>query len=404
MVKTAGSKKGTAFIPMQSPDSVPDRLIWLANIYRLYAADLQRYIDSKVGESFLAEDLTSIVFLKALRWLREDQSEESVRGWLYATARTTIADHWQAPGQHETRTLAGLEDLYFPQRESTSFAQRQAVIRVQQLLSLLPERERQVLKLRYLQGYSAAEIAKTLGTNAGHIRVLQLRALKHAAQLERQERNIHHMPEQETSYEFLITLLSPESIRVIQLARQEAQTLQHNFIGTEHLLWGLVSEGTLAAFLTPLSITPEVTHRAIAFIFNQVLWNQQGVQAASTPDEPPDAFKMLTPRAQQMIVLAGSEMKSQGEKKIRPTHLLLGMIQEGEGIGVGILRSLGINLLQVRSALVQAPVEQFCSFCGRDGAQVKRFFPAEVSSGNTTASPFICDKCVERFHAMLAQA
>jgi DNA-directed RNA polymerase specialized sigma24 family protein len=56
---------------MQPSDHVggQDRLIWLANIYRAYAADLQRYIFSKVGEPFLAEDLTSMVFLKALRWL-----------------------------------------------------------------------------------------------------------------------------------------------------------------------------------------------------------------------------------------------------------------------------------------------------------------------------------------------
>ncbi|HEY7416415.1 MAG TPA: hypothetical protein VH593_14575, partial [Ktedonobacteraceae bacterium] len=56
-----------------------DRLNWLAEIYRVYAADLQRAISNKVGDPSLAEDLTSIVFLKALRWLREDQSSESAR-------------------------------------------------------------------------------------------------------------------------------------------------------------------------------------------------------------------------------------------------------------------------------------------------------------------------------------
>src|SRR5689334_24514227 len=97
---------------MQPSDHVggQDRLIWLAKIYRTYAADLQRYIESKVGEPFLAEDLTSTVFLKALRWLREDQSAESVRGWLYATARTTIADYRQAQSQYEIHSLSGLEE------------------------------------------------------------------------------------------------------------------------------------------------------------------------------------------------------------------------------------------------------------------------------------------------------
>ena len=60
-----------------SCSSGQDRLNWLASIYRAYAADLQRYIYSKVGDFALAEDLTSAVFLKALRWLRNDQSQES---------------------------------------------------------------------------------------------------------------------------------------------------------------------------------------------------------------------------------------------------------------------------------------------------------------------------------------
>lgn len=57
-----------------------DRLHWLAEMYRAYAADLQRFISNKVGDPTVAEDLTSTVFLKALRRLREDQSAQIVRG------------------------------------------------------------------------------------------------------------------------------------------------------------------------------------------------------------------------------------------------------------------------------------------------------------------------------------
>ena len=116
-MKTAWLKKGTVLTTM-SGSSEQERLNWLAAIYRAYADDLQRYIYNKVGELALAEDLTSTVFLKALRWLRVDQSEESARGWLYATARTTIADHWQALGQYETRSLAGLVEQYATEPES----------------------------------------------------------------------------------------------------------------------------------------------------------------------------------------------------------------------------------------------------------------------------------------------
>src|SRR5258708_39004422 len=85
-----------------------DHLNWLAEIYRAYAADLQYFISNKVGDPTVAEDLTSTVFLKALRWLREDQSDDRVHGWLYATARTTIVDYWQAQSQYEKRSLSGL--------------------------------------------------------------------------------------------------------------------------------------------------------------------------------------------------------------------------------------------------------------------------------------------------------
>src|SRR5947207_6827455 len=101
-----------------------DRLHWLAEMYRAYAADLQRFISNKVGDPALAEDLTSTVFLKALRWLREDQSLESVLGWLYATARTTIVDYWQAQGQSEMHSLSGLEEQML-KRDDTASANQQ---------------------------------------------------------------------------------------------------------------------------------------------------------------------------------------------------------------------------------------------------------------------------------------
>ncbi len=371
-------------------------------MYRAYAPDLQRYIYSKVGDPFLAEDLTSTVFLKALRWLKEDQSEESARGWLYATARSSIVDSWQASGQYETLALTGMEDQLIPQMENADFVQQQAEIRVQLLLSRLSERERKVLTLRYLQGYSAAEVAAALDTNAGHIRVLQLRALKHAAQLERQERNVHAMQEQEAPFDSFAQLLSPESLRVLSLAREEALNLKHNFIGTEHLLWGLVSEGSLTSFLTPLNITPESIHKGIVFIYDrQAQWTQAATQTTSSADMSPDPLKILTPRTQQTLILAGNEMKSQGEQSIRPAHLLLGLINEGSGIGVGLLRSIGVNLLQARSALIPSTTAQACSFCGRNGSMVKRIFIAETNAGNALPSAFICDQCVERFHGML---
>jgi RNA polymerase sigma factor (sigma-70 family) len=381
-----------------------DRLHWLAEMYRAYAADLQRFISNKVGDPTVAEDLTSTVFLKALRWLREDQSAESVRGWLYATARTTIVDYWQALSLYEIRSLSGLEEQLLPS-DDTAFAKEQVETRVQRLLSLLPERDRTILTLRYLQGYSAAEIAAALGTSAGHIRVLQLRALRRAAQVETMERSRYRMQEQESPFDSIVTCMAPESRRVLDLAREEMLNLKHWWIGTEHVLWGLASEECLTSFLTPLGITPERIHAGIVFIFDRQAHQGQSVQDSPlAANVSSDALKLLTPRAKQMIFLAGEEMKSQGEQSIRPTHLLLGLLNEGEGLGAGLLRSLGVSLSLARTALVPPAANQICSFCGRFGSQVSRLFPAEVgtaSSSTPQSATFICDHCVRRLHTML---
>src|SRR4029077_5352863 len=152
-----------------------------------------------------------------------------------------------------------------------------------------------------------------------------------------------------------------------------------------------------ASFLEPLGITHERVHAGIVFVFDRQQQQNQPVSGGpSVMGVSTDALKMLTPRAKKAIVLAWEEMKSQGEENIRPIHLLLGVMSEGEGIGAGLMRSLGVNLLQVRAALVPAAVNQHCSFCGRSGSQVARFFPAEVDIvGNSTPSPdaLICDHC-----------
>lgn len=213
------------------------------------------------------------------------------------------------------------------------------------------------------------------------------------------------MQEQESPFAVFVKFLAPESRRALDLARAEMLKLKHWWIGTEHLLWGLASEESLASFLTPLGITPERIQAGIVFIFDR-----QAQQGQSIPGESPtanvstDALKLLTPRAKQVIVLAGEEMKSQGEQSIRPTHLLLGLMNEGEGIGAGLLRSLGVSLLQARTALTPPAANQLCSFCGRSGSQVARFFPPEIGiaeSSATAPGAFICDQCVRRFYTTL---
>ncbi len=79
----------------------------LEAIFRMHFTDLYQYIYRQVRDVVIAEDLASAVFLKALRWLQQDRSQESVKGWLYATARSTIADYWH---EHTQMQLLPLEE------------------------------------------------------------------------------------------------------------------------------------------------------------------------------------------------------------------------------------------------------------------------------------------------------
>src|SRR5260370_39401434 len=129
--------------------------------------------------------------------------------------------------------------------------------------------------------WSLRQAARALGTSAGHIRVLQLRALKRAAQVETMERNRYRMQEQESPFDSFAKFMAPESRRVLDLAREEMLALSHWWIGTEHVLWGLASEDSLASFLTPLGITPERIHAGIVFIFDRQ--GQQGQPGIGSP-------------------------------------------------------------------------------------------------------------------------
>jgi RNA polymerase sigma-70 factor (ECF subfamily) len=147
---------------------------------------IYRYVYSKVGNREVAEDLTSDIFLKAVRSLNKEFSPQSMQKWLYLIARTTVAEYWRShyrePGTSLDELLeAGWEG---PAEEEPAAISSGSADRVQRLLQALPEHYREVLTCRFLLNLSIKATALRMGLTETNVKVLQFRALKRAAHLE----------------------------------------------------------------------------------------------------------------------------------------------------------------------------------------------------------------------------
>jgi RNA polymerase sigma-70 factor, ECF subfamily len=158
--------------------------IYADNVGRIY-----RLMFSKVGNRPDAEDLTSQVFLTAYGPLRATASIGEVRSYLNATARTVLADHWRRTLGHQvTHIDAEVFDLHVVEPDDRSGPGGASVAdeRAARILHGLPERQRQILALRFLHGYTIRQAAAQLGVTVANAKVLQHRALRAAAGLEKE--------------------------------------------------------------------------------------------------------------------------------------------------------------------------------------------------------------------------
>jgi RNA polymerase sigma factor (sigma-70 family) len=154
-------------------------------IYRDNVERLYRILFAKVGNRADAEDLTSEVFLAALRPLRGTASVGEVRAYLLATARTVLAAHWRRTLGREVTVLDSdevAEALTEPSHNTAADAQAQAI------LAALPPRYRQILRLRFIEACSIREAAAQMQITMGNAKVLQHRALREAAAMTRRGR------------------------------------------------------------------------------------------------------------------------------------------------------------------------------------------------------------------------
>jgi ATP-dependent Clp protease ATP-binding subunit ClpC len=130
--------------------------------------------------------------------------------------------------------------------------------------------------------------------------------------------------------------------KVILLAKEEAKRFNHDYIGTEHILLGLIreGEGVAAAVLQKLGLSPEKIRLEVEKLV------QSGPSTMVSGDIP------FTPKAKKVIELAMEEARSLGHNYIGTEHLLLGLIREGEGVASQVLMNLGLDLNRVRSEVI----------------------------------------------------
>jgi ATP-dependent Clp protease ATP-binding subunit ClpC len=182
--------------------------------------------------------------------------------------------------------------------------------------------------------------------------------------------------------------------RVLVYAQEEAKALDHNFIGTEHLLLGLLreGEGVAAQALGSLGITLEASRSQLR-------------QIVSPGESPVTDLPPFTPRAKKVLELSMRESVALGHRYIGPEHILLGLMREGEGVAAQMLVESGVALSEVRQRVIdlsgETPVEEAtagapdCPHCRsplQSSARVHRLAVPEGDEG-AAEHPFLVVYC-----------
>src|SRR5882762_8208061 len=158
--------------------------------------------------------------------------------------------------------------------------------------------------------------------------------------------------------------------RVLALAQDEAVRFNHNYIGTEHLLLGLVreGEGVAAQVLNSLGVELSKVRKAVEFIIGRG-------DATTAPSEI-----TLSPRTKKVIEFSVDEARKLGHSHVGTEHILLGIVREGQGIASGVLESLGVSLEQVRHWVIATLGQQHPDTASATAAKSADFIMATESS------------------------
>jgi ATP-dependent Clp protease ATP-binding subunit ClpC len=161
--------------------------------------------------------------------------------------------------------------------------------------------------------------------------------------------------------------------RVLVLAQEEARLLNHSFIGTEHILLGLIheGEGIAARSLDSLGVTLEAVREKVEEAI--------GPSGTPAPGSPP-----FTPRAKRVLELSLREALQLGHSYIGTEHMLLGLVREGEGVAAQVLQSLGVELPRVRQQVIQF----LSSYQGKEAVGVGSGSTSEQAAGSPILDQF----------------
>jgi len=169
--------------------------------------------------------------------------------------------------------------------------------------------------------------------------------------------------------------------RVVVLAQEEARLLNHNYIGTEHILLGLIheGEGVAAKALESLGISLEAVRSQVEEIIGQ------GSQS-------PSGHIPFTPRAKKVLELSLREALQLGHNYIGTEHILLGLIREGEGVAAQVLVKLGADLSRVRQQVIQLLSGYSGSGVGSPGGGGEKARASTGGGGDTSSGSMVLDQ------------
>ncbi len=178
--------------------------------------------------------------------------------------------------------------------------------------------------------------------------------------------------------------------RVVVLAQEEARLLNHNYIGTEHILLGLIheGEGVAAKALESLGISLQAVRDQVEEIIGQ-------------GGSSPSGHIPFTPRAKKVLELSLREALQLGHNYIGTEHILLGLIREGEGVAAQVLTKLGADLSRVRQQVIQ--LLSGYSGSGADGPEGSRKERASATAGGGSGDSASGSLVLDQFGRNLTQ-